>query len=85
MSREVTEIVVELATSACSARGPVPVDAMKLFAALQKLPPEELAALVAAVTLEKYLVVPATPPSDWNKVKKRGYGILVRQAVARLV
>jgi hypothetical protein len=82
MSREITEIVADLSTQTCGSAGLVPVDAMRLFRAMQRLPHAELALLVRELTGQQYVLAPAIAPASWNAAMRRGYGVLMEKALA---
>lgn len=82
--REIAEIVAELACNACGNNKLVPVDAMRLYMAMQRLPIEELALLVSELTLDTHVVVPSLAPMDWNPVKAKAYGIFITHARAAI-
>lgn len=84
MPRPISEIIADLAAKTSGSETLKHMDTMRLYKAIQKLPMEEVAVLVAEMSHGNYAIVPASPPPDWNPVKRRGYQILVADARRRV-
>lgn len=61
-----------------------PVDIMLLWKAMKNMPAADAAELIKETKGGAYAIVPVEPPAEWNAAKKRGYRILLQQAMESL-
>lgn len=83
MPRDAVDTIADLAARIKEGRAR-PVDIMLLYKAFQDMPAGDALRLIEETTGGEFAIVPVEPPEEWNPVKKRGYRLLVREAIARL-
>lgn len=82
--RDAVQTIADLAAKIKEGRATA-VDVMLLYKEFRDMAPSDAARLIQETTAGEFAIVPLEPPADWNEVKKRGYRMLLRQAIEHLM
>lgn len=79
--RNVAEIIAELTMTVSGSPVAKATDIAAMYRALQRMPIEDAAAVVNAMSGGRYAILSLEPPRHWNAKMKLGYRKLVKQAI----